>query len=102
MAEVSHPEMLGITVFILAMMVIGWLSGGPRRETRQVLAAASSMRNVALAFAITSRSFPNTGIEIPLAAFFALMVTPNMVLVLVLLGINKFKKPKRPQFANPG
>ncbi len=97
MAEIARRETLGIVIFVLAMMAVGWLSGGPRRETRQVLAAATSMRNVALAYAITSRSFADTGIETPLAAFFALMVTPNMILVLVLLCISKFKafKPSR-------
>jgi BASS family bile acid:Na+ symporter len=101
MEQIGRPELIGIICFVLAMMITGWLSGGPRRETRQVLAAACSMRNVALGFAITSRSFPDSGIEIPLAAFFAMMVTPNMILVLVLLVINRLKRPA-PAELNPG
>ena len=100
MAEIDHREVIGIIAFVLVMMVIGWLSGGPKRETRRVLAAASSMRNVALALAITTRSFPGTGIEVPLVAFFALMVTPNMLLVFILLGVSKFAKQAPPSGEN--
>jgi hypothetical protein len=41
--------------------------------------------------AIAVRSAPGAGIEIPLAAFFGLMLTPNMAMVLTLLAVNKFK-----------
>jgi predicted Kef-type K+ transport protein len=50
------------------------------------------MRNVKLARAIAAGSFHGVGVETSLAAFFALMVTPNMILVIALLGINKFRK----------
>jgi BASS family bile acid:Na+ symporter len=56
--------------------------GGPERETRRVLAAASSMRNAALCFVIANRAFPGTDVDAAVAAFSALMIPPNMLFAL--------------------
>lgn len=66
--------------FILGSMIIGWLMGGPKRENRRILAAGTSMRNVALCAVIALQSFPGTKVDLGLVAFSALMVTPNSIL----------------------
>ena len=91
MAEIHGAEVAAMVGFILAAGVIGWLSGGPGRETRQVLAAATSMRNVALSLAIAARSFPDAGIQAHLAAFCALMITPNMIFLVSTLVMSRLR-----------
>jgi BASS family bile acid:Na+ symporter len=81
-AEVGQPALAGIILFILVSMLIGWILGGPTRETRPLLATASSMRNVALGLAIAVRSFPDAGVVTPLLAFASIMVPANLLLTL--------------------
>ena len=79
MGALGTGEVEAMLGFIVATMIAGWLAGGPDRETRQVLASASSMRNAALCLAIAARNFPDAGVEVPLVAFSALMIPPNLV-----------------------
>ncbi|HKJ76164.1 MAG TPA: bile acid:sodium symporter [Gammaproteobacteria bacterium] len=83
MAALKTEALLALLAFVLVSMAIGWLLGGPGRPGRRVLATASSMRNVALCLAIARHSFPGTDIEVPLVAFSALMIPPNMAFFLV-------------------
>jgi BASS family bile acid:Na+ symporter len=78
-AELGSPALIAMLVFVVASMAIGWLLGGPGRETRRVLAAASSMRNAALCFVIATKAFPGTNVDAAVAAFSALMIPPNML-----------------------
>ncbi len=82
-ATVGKWGILGMLVFILFTMAIGWLMGGPRKETRPLLATASSMRFVALGLAISVRSFPEAGLEYPLVAFASLMIPANTILTVI-------------------
>lgn len=75
--------LLGMLMFILFSMAVGWFLGGPRKETRPLLATASSMRFVALGLAIAVRSFPDAGLEYPLVAFGSLMIPANMILTVI-------------------
>ncbi|MEX0655273.1 MAG: bile acid:sodium symporter [Phycisphaeraceae bacterium] len=77
--------MLAMLGFVVTCMAIGWLLGGPGRPTRRVLAATSSMRNVALCLAIARYSFPGEAVDVPLVAFSALMIPPNMLFFLFTL-----------------
>jgi BASS family bile acid:Na+ symporter len=76
-------------LFVLLTMVIGWLMGGPKKGTRQILASASSMRNAALALVIVTNAFPNMDYEVPVVAFSALMVLPNMIFTIIMMIWNK-------------
>ena len=82
-AGLGKMGLVGIILFILVSMLIGWILGGPRKETRPVLATASSMRNVALALAIAVRNFPEAGAITPLVAFAAIMVPANLLFMLI-------------------
>jgi BASS family bile acid:Na+ symporter len=82
-ATIGKWGILGMLLFILFAMFVGWLMGGPRKETRPLLATASSMRFVALGLAIAVRSFPEAGLEYPLVAFASLMIPANMILTVI-------------------
>jgi BASS family bile acid:Na+ symporter len=71
--------LLAMLLLILASMVVGWIMGGPNHGTRRVLAINTSMRNVALCLAISSRSFSGTNVEVAVVAFSALMLPPNFL-----------------------
>jgi BASS family bile acid:Na+ symporter len=80
--EMGKRGLIGILLFILVSMFIGWLLGGPRKFTRPVLATASSMRNIALGLAIAVRSF-DSAVMTPLVAFVAIMVPANLLYMLI-------------------
>jgi BASS family bile acid:Na+ symporter len=80
--EMGKRGLIGILLFILISMFIGWLLGGPRKFTRPVLATASSMRNIALGLAIAVRSF-DSAVMTPLVAFVAIMVPANLLYMLI-------------------
>jgi len=79
MAAMSRAEIAAMIGFIILMMIIGWLSGGPSSETRRVLATATSMRNAALCFIIATNGFPDTNVIVTVVAFSGLMIFPNML-----------------------
>ncbi|MFA9460635.1 bile acid:sodium symporter family protein [Thiohalorhabdus methylotrophus] len=85
MAALEPWALLAMFGFILASLAIGWLLGGPEAPTRRVLATASSMRNVPFCLAVAQHSPPGINIEVPLVAFSALMIPPNLVFFLVTL-----------------
>lgn len=95
MGTLTAGDLLAAIGFILACGGIGWLMGGPDRATRRVLASASSIRNVALCLAIATRSFPGLSIEVPLAAFSALMIPPNFLFLLGTLLRDRRSREKR-------
>lgn len=87
---VAGSQTQGITLlFIVTVILIGWFLGGPKKGNREVLATASSMRNIALRMAIVLTSFPNQGVEAPLIAFVALMIPVNMLFTVGGTIINK-------------
>lgn len=79
LAEHQSTILAAMLLFIVGSMVIGYVLGGPDRETRRVLATASSMRNAALCYLIAARSFPGMNVDVAVIAFSALMVPPNML-----------------------
>jgi bile acid:Na+ symporter, BASS family len=82
-ASVGKPGLIGMVLFILISMLIGWVLGGPRKFTRPVLATASSMRNAALSLAIAVRSFPDPAVLTPLVAFVFIMVPANLLYMVI-------------------
>jgi len=88
--QIGSNGLLAMLLLIAASMVIGWILGGPDRGTRRVLTVNSSMRNVALALAIASRSFPGANVDVGILAFSALMLPPN-----VLFTIYQSRKMKK-------
>ncbi len=93
-ASIGKWGLLGMLLFILFSMAVGWFLGGPRKEMRPLLATASSMRFVALSLAIAVRSFPDAGLEYPLVAFASLMIPSNAILTFITM-IRSKKAKKR-------
>ncbi len=82
LAAVGTVGVAAMAALLVASMVAGWLLGGPRRETRQLLATATGMRHAALCL-VMARSAPAAGAVIaPLVAFIALMVPANLLFTL--------------------
>jgi BASS family bile acid:Na+ symporter len=79
MAALEQPELLAMLALIVGSMLLGWLFGGPARETRRVLASTTGMRNAAIALLIALRSFPGTDVDAVVVACTALMIPINMV-----------------------
>jgi len=88
--QIGISGLLAMLLLIVASMVIGWMLGGPDTGTRRVLTVNTSMRNVALALAIASLSFPGANVEVGVVAFGALMLPPN-----VLFTIYHIRKTKK-------
>lgn len=89
MNEIGSPAVRALFGFVLLSMAIGWFMGGPERGTRQVLATTTSMRNVALCLLFAVESLQDMNIETPLVAFSALMISPNLLLTLYWLILEK-------------
>jgi len=81
-AGIGGPAVGAMVLLLAASMVAGWLMGGPARDTRQLLATATSMRNAALCLAIAKSTPSGDTVITPLVAFSLLMVPPNLLLTL--------------------
>jgi BASS family bile acid:Na+ symporter len=101
--SIGGPAIVALGVFLAACMASGWALGGARREHRQLLATATSMRNAALGLAI-ARHTPGGEMVLPaLVGFSLLMVPPNMILTLVatILRRRSARRPT-PEAPRPG
>ena len=77
--EIGTVAAGAMLLFIAASMAIGWFMAGAARDSRQILATATSMRNAALCIAIVENSASGHAVLVPLIAFSLLMVPTNMV-----------------------
>lgn len=68
-------------VFLLVGFGVGWLLGGPTRETRSVLAAGTAQRNIAAALVVGGQNF-----EDPRVVLMVVVVAIVGLLVLMPLG----------------
>jgi BASS family bile acid:Na+ symporter len=73
---------VAMLLFIVACMAAGWIMGGRRREVRQMLATATSMRNTAFCLVIARDTASGVIVMPALVAFSLLMVPPNALLTL--------------------
>lgn len=96
MQAVGGEALLYMLGFLAIAMAVGWLMGGPGRETRAVLATVTGMRNVILCLLLAVNTFPDPAVLTPLVAFSALMVPPNMLLtVFTIVRFNKIEQQER-------
>jgi BASS family bile acid:Na+ symporter len=77
--EIGMAAVGAMLLFILVLIAVGWFMGGPTRDSRQILATSTSMRNAVLCLAIVESSSPGHAVLVPLIAFSLLMVPPNML-----------------------
>ena len=77
--EIGLAAVGTMLLFILISMAVGWFMGGPTRDSRQILATSTSMRNAVLCLAIVESTSSGHAVLVPLIAFSLLMVPPNML-----------------------
>ena len=75
-------DVLALILLVVGGMLVGWASGGPEAGTRRVLVITTSMRNIALCLEIASVSFSGMNVDVPVIAFSALMLPPNLLFTL--------------------
>jgi BASS family bile acid:Na+ symporter len=82
---------LAMLLLLLLSMLIGWLIGGPDRETRRILATSTGMRSVIVVLYIARYCFPGTNIYMIPIVFLSLMVPTNLLFHLALTGWYKLR-----------
>jgi bile acid:Na+ symporter, BASS family len=94
MNAIGTEAVLFMLLLIVLSMVAGWFVGGPDRESRHIFATAGSMRNAALCLLIALESFPDPRNYVPVIAFSALMIPPNLLFTAVFLIRKKITAKK--------
>jgi hypothetical protein len=69
--------------FILILMAVGWVLGGPAPDNRQVLAVTTNLRNVGLVYVLVDECCNDPLFSTAVLAFMAMMVPANLVLTVV-------------------
>ena len=73
---------LAMLLLLLLSMLIGWLIGGPDRETRRILATSTGMRSVIVVLYIARYCFPGTNVYMVPIVYLSLMVPTNLLFYL--------------------
>jgi hypothetical protein len=66
-------------LLLLLSMLIGWLIGGPDRESRRVLATSTGMRSVIVVLYVVRYCFPGTNVYMIPIVYLSLMVPTNLL-----------------------
>jgi predicted Na+-dependent transporter len=72
-------NILAMLLLLLLSMLIGWLIGGPDRESRRVLATSTGMRSVIVVLYVARYCFPGTNIYMIPIVYLSLMVPTNLL-----------------------
>jgi predicted Na+-dependent transporter len=83
-------------LLLLLSMLIGWLIGGPDRETRRILATSTGMRSVIVVLYIARYCFPDSNVFMVPIVYVSLMVPTNLLFHLVFTGFQKLRPAKVP------
>ena len=86
---------LAMLLLLLLSMLIGWLIGGPDRETRRILATSSGMRSVIVVLYVARFCFPSTNVYMVPIVYLSLMVPANLLFHLAFTGWNKLDLRRR-------
>jgi bile acid:Na+ symporter, BASS family len=85
LTSISTRGYLGMSVLVLATLVIGWAIGGANAPARRAMAASTSVRNVGVALVIATGSFPGTA-AVTSALGYAIFQTILLALLFLLWG----------------
>jgi len=80
LAELGTATVIAMLLFILVMMAVGWVMGGPDPDSRQVLAVSTNLRNVGLVYVLVDDCCGDPLMPTAVLAFMAIMVLPNLLL----------------------
>jgi BASS family bile acid:Na+ symporter len=87
----GRGAILAMILLLLFSMLIGWLAGGPDRETRRVLATSTGMRSVIVVLYIARYCFPGTNVYMVPIVYLSLMVPTNLLFHLAFTGCHKLR-----------
>ena len=86
---------LAMFLLLIISMVIGWLIGGPDRETRRILTTSTGMRSVIVVLYIARYCFPGTNVYMVPVVYLSLMVPTNLLFHLAFKGWHKLRPAAR-------
>jgi BASS family bile acid:Na+ symporter len=78
LAIAGRGTILAMFLLLITSMLIGWLMGGPDRESRRVLATTTGMRSVIVVLYVARYCFPGTNIYMIPIVYLSLMVPANL------------------------
>jgi BASS family bile acid:Na+ symporter len=87
----GRGAVLAMILLLLFSMLIGWLVGGPDRETRRVVATSTGMRSVIVVLYIARYCFPGTNVYMVPIVYLSLMVPTNLLFHLAFTGWHKLR-----------
>ena len=87
----GRGTVLAMLLLLFLSMMIGWLIGGPDRETRRVLATSTGMRSVIVVLYIARYCFPGTNVYMVPVVYLSLMVPTNLLFHLAFTGWHKLR-----------
>jgi BASS family bile acid:Na+ symporter len=96
-AQVGREGLTAALAVVVLSMVVGWLLGGPGRQTRRVLMTKASVRNAAAALLIAHHAFADPLVTMTVIAYTAVMVPANF---LVSFALDRGAR-KRPRVVRP-
>ncbi len=87
----GRGTILAMLLLLLLSMLIGWVIGGPDRESRRVLATSTGMRSVIVVLYVARYCFPGTNIYLIPIVYLSLMVPTNLLFHLAFTGWHKLR-----------
>jgi len=85
----GNGTVLAMVLLLLSSMLIGWLIGGPDRDTRRILATSTGMRSVIVVWYIARYCFPGTQVYMIPLIYVSLMVPANLLFHLAFIWRRK-------------
>jgi BASS family bile acid:Na+ symporter len=82
---------LAMFLLMIISMLVGWLIGGPDRETRRILATSTGMRSVIVVLYIARYCFPRTNVYMVPIVYLSIMVPTNLLFYLAFTGWHKLR-----------
>jgi predicted Na+-dependent transporter len=87
----GRGTIVAMLLLLLLSMLIGWLIGGPDRESRRVLATSTGMRSVIVVLYVARYCFPGTNVDMIPIVYLSLMVPTNLLFHLAFTGWYKLR-----------
>ena len=71
--------LLVIVLFVLATILVGWLTGGPNPQNRRILALGTAGRNINIALFIATGAFPESEADAGIVTFATVMIVVSLL-----------------------